>query len=749
MIESLEARAYLAGVVLGTPQNLSAPAAGIAPVFVNLDDINGDGKADLVAASDQSGAVGNSVSIIPGKGDGTFGVTTTVALDFSPITLTDAILTSNGKFDVVAGSASTPVIGVALQASDGSFPTSATDYAATGLSNTHAVAVADFNGDGKLDIAVASDDDSQSDAVPNFAVLLNEGSGGFTLGQTLSITHVNLSAISAFTVGGHTDLAVANQTASSITILVGSGTGTFTQTNSYTVGSGPVSIVSADFNSDGKADLAVANSTSGNVSVLLGNGNDTFQTAVNTTLPDAPASGGPLKIRVSNLNNDGSPDLLALLGPASTADADLMLGNGDGTLHFGTNVITNGNQRIAIAAGDLDADGLTDLEIADPLQATSLLNVTNQDHTAPTAAVDITQPAPTAGAATIDFTVTFSDNTQVDATTLGSGNLTVTDPNGVSHAATLLPANYPNGGTVTATYSIAAPSGALATADNGTYTVVSTSNTSAAVKDANANAVAGATIGTFTVFIPPSAVSGPNLVASAVSAKLPASVVGGAKGSGAKVTVTNSGTLAATGTISIQLFASESSTAVLGDSSLLTTATKKIKLAVGKKVTVPFKAFKWPSGVSGKFFLVANVNSTNAIVETTYADNIGASSKAVTVAPPFIDPQNIWGGTFKAPVAGKKESLTIQLKNNGNIAAKGAATVLVYASPDANIADGTQLVSIPTKVSLQPGKTGKANVSFTMPTVAAGTYHLITVVTVANDTIAGNNAVASTGTFTV
>ena len=747
-VEMLEARAYLTGVVLGPPQNLSAPAAGIAPVFVNLDDINGDGKADLIAASAQSGPVGNSIGILPGKGDGTFGATTTVALDFAPLPIADAILTSNGKMDVVAGSASSPTLGVILQASDNSFPAAATDYAATGLANTHAVAVADFNGDGKLDIATVSDDDTQSAGVPNFAVFLNNGAGGFTLGQTLSITHVNLSAITAFTVGGHTDLAVCNQTAGSITLLVGDGAGGFTQTNSYPVGSSPVSIVSSDFNGDGKADLAVANSTSANVSVLLGNGNDTFQSAVNTAVTNTSATGGPLKVRVSNLNNDGTPDLLALLGPGSSADAELLLGNADGTFHFGTSVITNGNQRIAVAAGDMDADGLTDLEIADPLQTTSLLNVTNQDHTPPTAAVDLTQPIPAPGSSTIAFTVTFSDNTQIDATTLRNANLRVTDPNGVDRAVTLAQANYPNGPTVTATYRVAAPSGALSAADNGTYTVVATSNAGQAVKDANGNPVAGGPIGTFTVFVPPSA-SGPNLVAGAVSAKLPTSVVGGAKGGNAKVPVANKGSAAATGTIVVQLYASKSSTAVLGDSTLLATVNKKINLGVNKKITITFPKFNWPSGVNGDYFLVAVVNSTNAVVETSYADNLGATGKAVTVAPPFIDPENIWNGKFPKIKPGAKVHLSIQVKNNGNVTAKGTATVLVYVSPDANILDGAQVASVPAKVSIAPGKKATTGATFTVPNLAAGTYHLITVVNVPNDTITGNNVVASVATFTV
>ena len=121
-------------------------------------------------------------------------------------------------------------------------------------------------------------------------------------------------------------------------------------------------------------------------------------------------------------------------GSGSTADATVLLGNGNGKFHTGSTIGT-GSAFLAsrsIATGDLNNDGLTDAVIAIPNVVTAYLNITNTDTTPPTASVR--QPTPVAGATTYQFNVTFTDDNQIDATTIGDTNLTVTGPNGFAQS---------------------------------------------------------------------------------------------------------------------------------------------------------------------------------------------------------------------------------------------------------------------------------------------------------------------------
>ena len=136
---------------------------------------------------------------------------------------------------------------------------------------------------------------------------------------------VNPNSVAAgdFNGDGAPDLAVANFTGSSVSVLIADGSGTFRPAVTYTAGTRPHFIDAADLNGDGKVDLAVANWDSNNVSVLLGNGDGTFAAAQSYATGVQGAFVG-----VSDLNGDGKPDLAVTDFGSGTVSVLLGLGNG-------------------------------------------------------------------------------------------------------------------------------------------------------------------------------------------------------------------------------------------------------------------------------------------------------------------------------------------------------------------------------------------------------------------------------------
>src|ERR1039458_1289360 len=140
------------------------------------------------------------------------------------------------------------------------------------------VAVGDFNGDGKPDLALANESSN------NVTVLLDDGSGGFTAAPGSPFAagaNPFFVAVGDFNGDGKPDLAVANWSSNNVTVLLGNGSGGFTAASGspFAVGLLPISVAVGDFNGDGKPDLAVANEASNNVTVLLGNGSGGFTAA--------------------------------------------------------------------------------------------------------------------------------------------------------------------------------------------------------------------------------------------------------------------------------------------------------------------------------------------------------------------------------------------------------------------------------------------------------------------------------------
>jgi VCBS repeat protein/FG-GAP repeat protein len=233
-----------------------------------------------------------------------------------------------------------------------------------------AVAVADFNGDGKLDLAVANNGSN------NISVLLGNGDGTFQAAVDYGVGQApGGMAVGDFNGDGKPDLVVANPTINSVSVLLGNGDGTFQAAANYGAGTNSNSVVVGDFNGDSKLDLAVPNPGSNNISVLLGNGDGTFQPAVNY------ASGGSALggIAVGDFNRDGKLDL-AVPNQYTGGPVSVFLGNGDGTFQAAVNY-TVGSSPHAVAAADFNGDGKLDLAVANNISNDVSLLLGNGDGT--------------------------------------------------------------------------------------------------------------------------------------------------------------------------------------------------------------------------------------------------------------------------------------------------------------------------------------------------------------------------------
>ncbi|MGH8362202.1 MAG: FG-GAP repeat domain-containing protein [Gammaproteobacteria bacterium] len=279
-----------------------------------------------------------------------------------PESMTVGDFTHNGKLDValgMQGSATDGFLSILMGNGDGTFAPLSSSSMDLGVSPAYAT-VGDFTGNGRLDLAVAN---YNSNTV---SILLNIGNWTFTLapGSPISVgIQPDAIAVGDFTGDGRLDLAVA--TGNGVSILMGNGDGTFTPApgSPINVGLSPVAVSVGDFNGDGKLDLAVANMESNTVSILLGNGNGTF-----TPGPGSPIGVGrlPDQLAVGDFNGDNKLDLAVAYFGMSTVT--VLLGNGDGTFTpiSGCCGITDNNspaQTESMVAGDFTGNGRLDLAL--------------------------------------------------------------------------------------------------------------------------------------------------------------------------------------------------------------------------------------------------------------------------------------------------------------------------------------------------------------------------------------------------
>jgi hypothetical protein len=308
-------------VVLGSGNGaFQAPThyyAGRDPASVAVGDFNGDGKLDLAVADEVWG-----VSVLLGNGDGTFGVATNFSVaKWTPGFIATGDFNGDGKLDLVAAcyswydsGAETYTNGsilVLLGNGDGTFQVPVSYNAGM---TPRSVAVGDFNGDGRLDLAVANSGST------NVSILLGNGDGAFRPAVNYGAgPRPGVVAVGDFNGDGKPDLIVTDYGSppdfnnGSVFVLMGNGDGTFQTAVSYAAGIAPVSVAVGDFNGDGRLDLAVANGWSTNVSILLGNGHGAFERPFSFSIGDRQLGDDAQSIAVGDFNHDGRPDLAVVV----------------------------------------------------------------------------------------------------------------------------------------------------------------------------------------------------------------------------------------------------------------------------------------------------------------------------------------------------------------------------------------------------------------------------------------------------
>ena len=226
-----------------------------------------------------------------------------------------------------------------------------------------AAVIADFNGDGKPDLAVSIGDAGAP--ASSVDIFLGYGDGTFQAAPAVPSTNATAGSIVAgdFNGDGKQDLAVVLPDVNQIQVFLGKGDGTFTLGQSIPDSSRPFSIVTGDFNGDGIADLAVVNPAGNNIVILLGNGDGTFTQAAQT--PTFAAS--PVSAAVGDFNGDGKADLAVALEGATSNDSGLvtiLLGNGDGTFTPVAQTLATTPSPSSITAADFTGNGILDLAVA-------------------------------------------------------------------------------------------------------------------------------------------------------------------------------------------------------------------------------------------------------------------------------------------------------------------------------------------------------------------------------------------------
>lgn len=281
----------------GTFRQARAFPTGQSPRAIEVGDFDGDGYFDIATANANS----DDVSLLLNSGSGTFGAPISIPVGAAPFAIAKGDLNGDGRPEIVTANFEGSNVSVLVNEGGSDFADAQNFGSGSG---PFSVRVADLNNDGRPDLTTA---DSLANTVtvrlnttgPNGAPLGFGNPTAFPVGSSpFAVTGADFNG------DGRPDLATANSDSDNVSILLGLGAGAFSAPIPFPAGNAPYDLVAADLDGDRTPDVAVANYESDDVTVLPGLGNGSFGNGISI-----PVGDGPFGTVAGDLNEDGIPDV--------------------------------------------------------------------------------------------------------------------------------------------------------------------------------------------------------------------------------------------------------------------------------------------------------------------------------------------------------------------------------------------------------------------------------------------------------